>query len=137
MVLFSLGGATPSAALDHARAAGHGAADSFLVLWGGGRRGRARAWLIFLTRMRKLLRQCRKCFRIKRPRPRRGGFADSGLETIRYGVWDPRFGQRRICVSAGSLRCCTMPPEKLAPCIACLVYARERFFDGGMWASTE
>jgi hypothetical protein len=33
----SLGGAAP----DHARAGGHGAADSFLVLSGGGRRGRA------------------------------------------------------------------------------------------------
>jgi hypothetical protein len=38
----SLGGAAPRAALDHARAGGHGAADSCLVLSGGGRRGRAR-----------------------------------------------------------------------------------------------
>jgi hypothetical protein len=37
----SLGGAAPSAAPDYARAGGHGAADSFLVLSGGGRRGRA------------------------------------------------------------------------------------------------
>jgi hypothetical protein len=37
----SLGGAAPSTAPDHARAGGHGAADSFLVLSGGGRRGRA------------------------------------------------------------------------------------------------
>src|ERR1039457_6129064 len=37
----SLGGAAPSAAPDHARAGGHGAADSFLVLSGGGRRGPA------------------------------------------------------------------------------------------------
>jgi len=38
----SLGAWVPSAAPDHARAGGHGAADSFLVLSGGGRRGRAR-----------------------------------------------------------------------------------------------
>src|ERR1700686_3227940 len=38
----SLGAWLPRAAPDQARAGGHGAADSFLVLSGGGRRGRAR-----------------------------------------------------------------------------------------------
>ena len=38
----SLAAWLPSAAPDHARAGGHGAGDSFLVLSGGGRRGRAR-----------------------------------------------------------------------------------------------
>ena len=39
--LYPFGAWVPSAAPDHARSGGYGAADSFLVLSGGGRRGRA------------------------------------------------------------------------------------------------